>query len=117
MFPDELLSLAACRELGALILKVARDADREAASYLDDALRTFRRSEPAVFIVDLTDVRYFDSVAIGALVRSARTCDAFGGQLRLVVTPQSNVERILVIAGLERHFRTYASIEDALSTC
>jgi anti-anti-sigma factor len=115
MLYDEMLSFSVLPDRDALILKVVGDADHGAASHLDAALHTFSLGEPAVFVVDCTDVRYFDSSAIGALVRSARTCDRFGGELRLVVTPRSNVERILVVAGLEDHFRTYPSVEDALT--
>jgi hypothetical protein len=39
----------------------------------------------------------------------------FDGEFRLVVRPESNVERILVVAGMEKAFRSYSSMEDALT--
>jgi anti-anti-sigma factor len=115
MSSEELLSFTVRPDRDALILKVSGDADHGAASRLDAALQALCLGEPAVFVVDFTGVRYFDSGALSALVRSARTCDDFGGEFRLVVRPRSNVERILVVAGMNDYFRTYRSMDDALA--
>jgi anti-anti-sigma factor len=97
-----------------MIVEVAGEADLYNRHQLDDAFASACFDKPSVLVVDLTEAEYFDSSAIGTLVRLGRSCDEFGGALRLVLRPGSNVERVFVVAGLKNHFRIYASCEEAL---
>jgi anti-anti-sigma factor len=115
VFRTEMLSFRVLHAHDTVILKLAGDADHAAVSRLKTALRTLCIDKPPVLVVDCTEVRFFDSGAISALVVSARTCDEFGTALRLIIQPGSRVERILVVAGLDKYFRTYSSMEDALA--
>jgi anti-anti-sigma factor len=52
-------------------------------------------------VVDLTDVRFIDSVGMRTLVVTAKSLYAKGGKL-VLASPQAGVEQVLRTAGLER---------------
>src|SRR5665647_899020 len=64
-------------------------------------------------VVDLTDVTFIDSSALGVLVRGARRSAELGHEL-MIVCPGGSVARVLEITGLNRAFAIYATREEAL---
>jgi anti-anti-sigma factor len=66
-------------------------------------------------VVDLRAAPYIDSEGVRALLGLQGCLDAEGGELRLVVQPDSKVERTLALLRLQGQFRTYESTETAWS--
>ena len=59
-------------------------------------------------VVDLTEVSFIDSTALGVLIGGVRRANAGGGSMALVVTSRP-VERVLAITGLDRVFTIHAT--------
>jgi anti-sigma B factor antagonist len=67
-----------------------------------------------VLIVDLSEVPWVDSMAVGALVRAFVFCNKSGRKLALVGL-NHRIKNILHIVGVDALFNTYASIPEAES--
>ena len=65
-------------------------------------------------IVDLSDVSFIDSTALGVLIGAAKRLHAAGGTLD-VVCPNENVLRFLELTALDRMLSIFASRQEALS--
>ena len=74
---------------------------------LDDALA--RR--PERLVVDLSDVEFLDSTALGALVDAHRRQP---GGLR-IASPQDAIRRALRVSGIDRHLTVFDTVEDAFA--
>jgi anti-sigma B factor antagonist len=64
-------------------------------------------------VVDLSDVTFIDSTALGVLIGGVRRLNDAGGAMTLVVTRRP-VERVLSITGLDRVFEIHATREAAI---
>jgi anti-sigma B factor antagonist len=66
-------------------------------------------------VVDLSDVTFIDSTALGVLIGGVRRVHSAGGAIALVVTSRP-VERVLSITGLDRVFTIHATRAAALES-
>jgi anti-sigma B factor antagonist len=65
-------------------------------------------------VVDLLDVSFIDSTALGVLADAAKRLRANAGSLAIVCRDR-NILKVLEITGLSRLFRIYDSIPEAVS--
>jgi anti-sigma B factor antagonist len=65
-------------------------------------------------VVDLLDVTFIDSTALGVLADAAKRLRADAGSLAIVCRDR-NILKVLEITGLSRLFRIYDSIPEAIS--
>jgi anti-sigma B factor antagonist len=65
-------------------------------------------------VVDLLDVSFIDSTALGVLADAAKRLRANAGSLAIVCRDR-NILKVLEITGLSRLFRIYDSIPEAIS--
>lgn len=65
-------------------------------------------------VVDLSDVTFIDSTAIGVLIGGVRRLHDAGGSMALVVATRP-VERVLTITGLDRVFSIHDTREAAFA--
>ena len=68
--------------------------------------------EPHVVVVDLEDVRFVDSTALGVLIE-ARSRMADRGGFRLAA-PGLETRRALEVSGLDHHFLIHDTVAEAL---
>jgi len=65
-------------------------------------------------VVDLSAVEFVDSSGLGALIGGLKAARAAGGDRRLAAVPdQARV--VLSLTTLDRMFRSYASVEEAVA--
>jgi len=71
---------------------------------------------PGVHIVvaDLTATSFCDSSRVRALMHAYEGADACGIQLRLAVTGEGSVRRVLQLTGVERVMPVYLDLKEAL---
>jgi len=93
----------------ATVVAVAGELDLHTAAELESALDEADRNGRVV--VDLTQVTFLDSTALGVLLRASRRREH--DPLDLVVDG-SEVRRVFEITGLDRRFTFARSIEEAL---
>jgi anti-sigma B factor antagonist len=100
------------RRDGAVVVSLAGELDLYNAEEARAALLEACDAEPAVLVVDLEEVRFIDSTALGVLIE-ARSRMADRGGFRLAA-PGLETRRALEVSGLDRHFVVHDTVADAL---
>jgi len=98
----------------AYVVQLGGELDLYNADRLKEALAEVAAKSPARVVVDLTEVDFMDSTALGALIE-ARTRLADGSGF-LLAAPGVETRRALQISGLDRHFSVHDSLSAALAT-
>ena len=65
-------------------------------------------------VVDLSAVDFVDSSGLGALLGGLKAARAAGGDVRLAAVPEQ-ARVVLSLTTLDRMFRTYATVEEAVA--
>jgi anti-sigma B factor antagonist len=86
---------------GATVLTVHGDADLHAAPELRERITAAIDGGANTVVLDLSDVAFVDSMALGVLLGGMKRARARGGELRLVV-PAPDIRRIFEITLLDR---------------
>jgi anti-sigma B factor antagonist len=81
-------------------MRIDQDIDVFTSPALRDQITRDIRTSDGVFTIDIRTVRYIDSVGLGLLVYTKHVLQQDGRALRLLVEPESSVERIVDITGL-----------------
>jgi anti-sigma B factor antagonist len=71
-----------------------------------------RQQTPGALLVDLTDVPYIDSAALGCLIGIHLSCEKSGRKYALV-NVRERIRSLFTVCGVDRFFVTYSSIGDA----
>lgn len=99
---------------GAVVVALAGELDLYNAHVVRDALIDAASEAPTRLVVDLSDVKFIDSTALGVLIE-ART-RMTNRRAFLLASPGLETRRALEVSGLDRHFAVHESREDALSS-
>jgi anti-sigma B factor antagonist len=97
---------------GSVVVSLAGELDLYNAEEVRDALLDATAGEPDVVVVDLEEVRFIDSTALGVLIE-ARSRMADRGGFRLAA-PGLETRRALEVSGLDRHFLVHDTVAEAL---
>jgi anti-sigma B factor antagonist len=97
---------------GSVVVSLAGELDLYNAEEVRGALRDATAGEPAMLVVDLEEVRFIDSTALGVLIE-ARSRMADGSGFRLAA-PGLETRRALEVSGLDRHFLVHDTVAEAL---
>jgi anti-anti-sigma factor len=95
------------------VVTAPEEMDITTAYRLRGALAAAVRDHATV-VVDMTRTHACDTAGLHVLVRAHRQALAHGGELRLVA-PGPDVRRLFAITGLDRVFRHFASLDEALA--
>jgi anti-sigma B factor antagonist len=98
------------RRDGAIVVRLVGELDLYNADTLRAALFDAAAETPERLVVDLADVRFIDSTALGVLVETRSRVEAF-----LLAAPALETRRALQVSGLDRHFAVHGTVEDALA--
>jgi anti-sigma B factor antagonist len=98
----------------ALVLRLAGELDLYNAPALREALHSCLERNPRRLVVDLAEVTFVDSTALGALVEARSKLR--GGDGLALASPGLETRRALEISGLDRHLAVHDSVEAALSS-
>ena len=95
------------------MLSLAGELDLADAPALRDALRGAVERSPRRLVVDLAEVTFIDSTALGVLIEArSRLSDRNGFRL---AAPGLETRRALEVSGLDRHFSVFDTVADALA--
>jgi anti-anti-sigma factor len=98
---------------GCTVVSLAGELDLYNASTVREALLECCSESPERLIVDLSEVNFIDSTALGVLIE-ARTRLA-NRKSFLLAAPGLETRRALEISGLDRHFTVHDSVDQARS--
>ncbi|MCR6483180.1 STAS domain-containing protein [Amycolatopsis sp. OK19-0408] len=96
----------------AEVLAVAGEVDLLSASTLEDAIAAALAREPALLVIDLTEVSFLASVGMTVLLKARR---AEATRLRVVAPADGAVGRALELMGLREVLAIATTRADALS--
>jgi anti-sigma B factor antagonist len=105
--------LAVESEDGVCVVRLGGELDLYNAQSVREALTEACANAPSKVVVDLSQVEFIDSTALGVLVE-ARTKLANRRAL-LLAAPGVETRRALEISGLDRHFGLHDTVDDALA--
>ncbi len=101
------------RRDGGVVVSLAGELDLYNAETVRAALLDCCAEEPELLVVDLEQVRFVDSTALGVLIE-ARSRMANRSAFRLA-SPGLETRRALEVSGLDRHFSVHGSTNEALA--
>ena len=101
------------RDGRTVIVRLQGELDLYNAPDVRSALLAACADEPERVVVDLGDVEFVDSTALGVFVE-ART-KLTDGRAFMLAAPGLETRRALEVSGLDRHFAIHDSCEDALA--
>ena len=100
------------RRDGAVVVSLAGELDLYNAEEVRTAMREVLAEEPKVLVVDLEQVTFIDSTALGVLVDAHRR---MGGRDKFrLAAPGLETKRALEVSGLDQHFSVHDSVADAV---
>ena len=99
------------RTEGSIVVSLAGELDLYNAHAVREALLACCDESPERLIVDLSDVKFIDSTALGVLVEARTRMPNRRGFL--LAAPGVETQRALEISGLDRHFTVHESLDDA----
>jgi anti-sigma B factor antagonist len=97
----------------AQVIRLGGELDLYNADAVREALFKACNSGPSRIVVDLSEVEFMDSTALGVLVE-ART-KLPNRKAFLLAAPRLETKRVLQISGLDRHFTVHESVDEALA--
>jgi len=96
----------------AVVVALAGELDLYNAEEVRTALLDACAAEPEVLVVDLEQVTFIDSTALGVLIEArSRMADRSGFRL---AAPGLETRRALEVSGLDRHFFVHDAVAEAL---
>ena len=100
---------------GLAVLVVGGEVDYEVSPQLKVRLMKAIKAGTRRFVLDLTDVSFIDSTAIGVIAGAVERLDEVGGGSVAVVSTHEKVMQIFEITGLDNVLTVHSSREDALA--
>jgi anti-sigma B factor antagonist len=101
------------RRNGAVVVHLVGELDLYNAPEVRAALLELCAENPERLVVDLADVDFVDSTALGVLIEARTKLE--NGQSFLLAAPGLETHRALTISGLDRHLTIHTTVDAALA--
>jgi anti-sigma B factor antagonist len=101
------------RHDGAVVIRLVGELDLYNAPAVREALLEVCSEQPGRLVVDLAEVEFVDSTALGVLIEAR--AKLANRQAFLLAAPGRETHRALTISGLDRHLAVHDSVEAALA--
>jgi anti-sigma B factor antagonist len=98
---------------GAVVVRLAGELDLYNAEVVREALVEAAGREPERLVVDLADVSFLDSTALGVLIEARGKLS--NRRSFLLAAPGLEARRALEVSGLDRHFELHETVDGALA--
>ena len=98
----------------AVVVRVSGDIDLHSSPELRSVLLELVKEKSKVIVMDLSKVAYMDSSGLATLIECLQGLRKYSGQMRLADVPPK-VRDVFALAQLERLFRSYRSVQEALA--
>ena len=102
------------RENDMVVLELSGDIDLHRSVDLRSSLLETLREQPAVTVINMSEVGFMDSSGLATLVEAMQLSRRYGGQLKLVGISR-RVRSIFEISRLDKIFQIYDNEAEALS--
>ena len=98
---------------GVVVVRLGGELDLYNADDVRTALTEAIAGGAARIVVDMTDVEFVDSTALGVLIEAR---SKLGQDGLLLAAPQAETRRTLQVSGLDRHLPVHDSVDGALAS-
>jgi anti-sigma B factor antagonist len=98
---------------GAVVVRLVGELDLYNAADVRESLLPLCAEQPGRLVVDLAQVDFVDSTALGVLIEARSKLE--NRQSFLLAAPGRETHRALTISGLDRHLAVHESVEAALA--
>ncbi|HEX5246899.1 MAG TPA: STAS domain-containing protein [Gaiellaceae bacterium] len=99
---------------GGVVVRLVGELDLYNAHQVREALLTCSSENPARLVVDLGEVQFVDSTALGVFVEARSRME--DKQTFVLAAPGPETRRALEVSGLDRHFNVRESVDEALAS-
>lgn len=96
----------------ACVVRLGGELDLYNAAGVREALNGASAGSPERVVVDLSEVEFIDSTALGVLIEARTKLD--NRHAFLLAAPGLETRRALRISGLDNHFSVHDSVQEAL---
>ena len=100
------------RRNGAVVIRLVGELDLYNAPELRAALLELCSEQPERLVVDLGEVEFVDSTALGVLIEARTKLD--DRRSFLLAAPRLETHRALTISGLDQHLAVHQTVDAAL---
>ena len=97
----------------ATIVRLAGELDLYNSHLVRDALLEAAQENPDRLVVDLGEVSFLDSTALGVLIEARKTLE--NRRAFLLAAPGLETRRALQVSGLDKHFSVHDTVDGALA--
>lgn len=97
----------------ACVVRLGGELDLYNADKIRTALLDACSDAPARVVVDLSEVEFLDSTALGVLIEARTKLE--NRRAFMLASPGLETRRALQISGLDRHFSVHESVPEALA--
>ena len=101
------------RNGGAVVVRLVGELDLYNAPEVRSALLELASEQPERLVIDLAEVNFVDSTALGVLIEARTKLD--NRQSFLLAAPGLETHRALTISGLDQHLAVHDTVEAALA--
>jgi anti-sigma B factor antagonist len=101
------------RDGGAVVVHLVGELDLYNAPEVRTALLEVAAEQPERLVIDLTEVAFVDSTALGVLIEARTKLE--NRQSFLLASPGLETHRALTISGLDQHLAVHETVEAALA--
>jgi anti-sigma B factor antagonist len=101
------------RQDGAVVIRLVGELDLYNAPEVRAALLELCAEQPERLVVDLADVDFVDSTALGVLIEARAKLE--NRQSFLLAAPGHETHRALTISGLDQHLAVHETVDAALA--
>jgi anti-sigma B factor antagonist len=108
---DPVLGVEAVGE--ACVIRLGGELDLYNANQVRDVLGSACNESPERVVVDLKEVEFIDSTALGVLIEARTKLD--NRHAFMLAAPGLETRRALQISGLDRHFAVHETVPEALA--
>jgi len=99
---------------GAVVVHLRGELDLYNAHEVRETLLSCTAEDPGRLVVDLGDVKFIDSTALGVLIEARSRLEDRQGFV--LAAPGPETRRALEISGLDRHFNIHSTVDEALAS-
>lgn len=96
-----------------VVLSVSGEIDLATAPELESTMLSELTARPARMVLDLSDVLFFGSLGLAALIRAASTAEEH--QVRLALVAGRVVRRTMELTRTDRMFAMYVTVAEAIA--
>ena len=102
--PDEVFEVRSVQAGSALCVLVSGELDLGSADKLEEAIRGAEKATEGAIVVDLTNLRFMDSVGLSVLVKAHTRSRNDGNRIRFLPSKYEVVRQLVALTDTSRMF-------------